>query len=203
MSNVSVKYKNKNVNESKKQNLKSEKEKKNMWQEMLREANRKKEIEESNIFIFGDKFSGKKTLIKNISQRILLKDELKQNILEIDDTVSKFGLVDYTYLNIRNLNEEDSENIGKMGVWIFSELIDKETIQNLIKPEYLLKSCFVIVADLSRPVNLKSSIKKWLEFIYDTFSNIILKLSYDKQEKLRNDGKNFYFFNVYIYLMFI
>ena len=191
------------MNESKKQNLKSEKEKKNMWQEMLREANRKKEIEESNIFIFGDKFSGKKTLIKNISQRILLKDELKQNILEIDDTVSKFGLVDYTYLNIRNLNEEDSENIGKMGVWIFSELIDKETIQNLIKPEYLLKSCFVIVADLSRPVNLKSSIKKWLEFIYDTFSNIILKLSYDKQEKLRNDGKNFYFFNVYIYLMFI
>ena len=191
------------MNESKKQNLKSEKEKKNMWQEMLREANRKKEIEESNIFIFGDKFSGKKTLIKNISQRILLKDELKQNILEIDDTVSKFGLVDYTYLNIRNLNEEDSENIGKMGVWIFSELIDKETIQNLIKPEYLLKSCFVIIADLSRPVNLKSSIKKWLEFIYDTFSNIILKLSYDKQEKLRNDGKNFYFFNVYIYLMFI
>ena len=143
------------------------------------------------------------TLIKNISQRILLKDEIKQNILEIDDTVSKFGLVDYTYLNIRNLNEEDSENIGKMGVWIFSELIDKETIQNLIKPEYLLKSCFVIIADLSRPVNLKSSIKKWLEFIYDTFSNIILKLSYDKQEKLRNDGKNFYFFNVYIYLMFI
>ena len=191
------------MNESKKQNLKSEKEKKNMWQEMLREANRKKEIEESNIFIFGDKFSGKKTLIKNISQRILLKDELKQNILEIDDTVSKFGLVDYTYLNIRNLNEEDSENIGKMGVWIFSELIDKETIQNLIKPEYLLKSCFVIIADLSRPVNLKSSIKKWLEFIYDTFSNIILKLSYDKQEKLRNDGKNFYFFIVYIYLMFI
>jgi hypothetical protein len=177
------------MNESKKQNLKSEKEKKNMWQEMLREANRKKEIEESNIFIFGDKFSGKKTLIKNISQRISLKDELKQNILEIDDTVSKFGLVDYTYLNIRNLNEEDSENIGKMGVWIFSELIDKETIQNLIKPEYLLKSCFVIVADLSRPVNLKNSIKKWLEFIYDTFSNIILKLSYDKQEKLRNDGK--------------
>ena len=177
------------MNESKKQNLKSEKEKKNMWQEMLREANRKKEIEESNIFIFGDKFSGKKTLIKNISQRILLKDELKQNILEIDDTVSKFGLVDYTYL--------------KMGVWIFSELIDKETIQNLIKPEYLLKSCFVIVADLSRPVNLKSSIKKWLEFIYDTFSNIILKLSYDKQEKLRNDGKNYYFFNMYIYLMFI
>ena len=100
---------------SENQKLKSEKEKKNMWQEMLREANRKKEIEESNIFIFGDKFSGKKSLIKNISQRILLKDEIKQNILEIDDTVSKFGLVDYTYLNIRNLNEEDSENIGKMG----------------------------------------------------------------------------------------
>ena len=191
------------MSESKKLKPKQEKGKINMWQEMLREANTKKEIEESNIFIFGDKFSGKKSLIKNISQRIALKDEKQTNTLEIDDSVSKFGLVDYTYLNIRKIQEEDSDYIGKIGVWIFSELIDKETIVTLIKPEYLLKSCFVIVADLSRPVNLKSSIKKWLEFIYDTFSNIILKLSYDKQEKLRNDGKNFYFFNVYIYLMFI
>ena len=176
---------------SENQKLKSEKEKKNMWQEMLREANRKKEIEESNIFIFGDKFSGKKSLIKNISQRILLKDEIKQNILEIDDTVSKFGLVDYTYLNIRNLNEEDSENIGKMGVWIFSELIDKETIFTLIKPEYLLKSCFIVCSDLSRPVILKESIRKWLKFINDTFSEIILKLPFETQKKLKQNGKNF------------
>ena len=163
-----------------------------MWQEMLREANTKKEIEESNIFIFGDKFSGKKSLIKNISQRIALKDEKKNIILEIDDSVSKFGLVDYTYLNIRKLQEEDSDYIGKMGVWIFSELIDEETILTSIKPEYMLKSCFVIVADLSKPVTLKESIKKWLNFIYSTFGEIILKLPFETQEKLRNNGKIFY-----------
>ena len=180
------------MSENKKSKPKQEKGKKNMWQEMLREANTKKEIEESNIFIFGDKFSGKKSLIKNISQRIALKDEKKNIILEIDDSVSKFGLVDYTYLNIRKIQEEDSDYIGKIGVWIFSELIDKETIVTLIKPEYLLKSCFVIVGDLSKPVTLKESIKKWLNFIYSTFSTILLKLPYEIQEKLRNNGKIFY-----------
>ena len=180
------------MSENKKQKAKQEKGKKNMWQEMLREANTKKEIEESNIFIFGDKFSGKKSLIKNISQRISLKDEKKINILEIDDSVSKFGLVDYTYLNIRKLQEEDSDYIGKMGIWIFSDLIDEETVKTLIKPEYMLKSCFVIVADLSKPVTLKESIKKWLNFIYSTFSTILVKLPYEIQEKLRNNGKIFY-----------
>ena len=153
------------MSENKKSKPKQEKGKKNMWQEMLREANTKKEIEESNIFIFGDKFSGKKSL---------------------------FGLVDYTYLNIRKIQEEDSDYIGKIGVWIFSELIDKETIVTLIKPEYLLKSCFVIVGDLSKPVTLKESIKKWLNFIYSTFGEIILKLPFETQEKLRNNGKIFY-----------
>ena len=180
------------MSESKKLKPKQEKGKINMWQEMLREANTKKEIEESNIFIFGDKFSGKKSLIKNISQRIALKDEKKNIILEIDDSVSKFGLVDYTYLNIRKLQEEDSDYIGKMGVWIFSELIDEETILTLIKPEYMLKACFVITCDLSRPIILKESIKRWLNFIYNTFSKIILKLPYETQEKLRNNGKILY-----------
>ena len=170
------------MNESKKQNLKSEKEKKNMWQEMLREANRKKEIEESNIFIFGDKFSGKKTLIKNISQRILLKDELKQNILEIDDTVSKFGLVDYTYLNIKNLSEENSEVIGKLSVWIMNDFMDKEKILKLINPGNIVNSICLIIADLSRPWQIKETLLKYIR--NNSENNLTKELILEKFDKI-------------------
>jgi len=43
----------------------------NIWQEILREAMTKKDLEESNVFIFGDKFSGKRALIKIMNKEIL------------------------------------------------------------------------------------------------------------------------------------
>ncbi len=48
----------------------------NMWQEILRDAMTKKDLEESNVFIFGDKFSGKRSLIR-IMNKELLKSELE------------------------------------------------------------------------------------------------------------------------------
>jgi len=49
----------------------------NIWQEILNSAMTKKDLEESNVFIFGDKFSGKRTLIKVINKELLQKGELE------------------------------------------------------------------------------------------------------------------------------
>jgi hypothetical protein len=49
----------------------------NIWQEILNSAMTKKDLEESNVFIFGDKFSGKRTFIKVINKELLQKGELE------------------------------------------------------------------------------------------------------------------------------
>ena len=49
----------------------------NIWNEILRESMTKKDLEESNVFIFGDKFSGKRSLIKHINRELLQKGELE------------------------------------------------------------------------------------------------------------------------------
>ena len=49
----------------------------NMWKDILREAMSKKELEDANIFIFGDQLTGKKSLIKVIN-----KDVISRNIEE-------------------------------------------------------------------------------------------------------------------------
>ena len=48
----------------------------NIWQDILNEAMSKKDLEESNVFVFGDKFVGKRSLIKVMNKELLQKGEL-------------------------------------------------------------------------------------------------------------------------------
>ena len=138
----------------------------NMWKDILREAMSKKELEDANIFIFGDQLTGKKSLIRVINKDVISRNvEESKRYLNLDDTAPKYGMIDYTYLNITKLSEKDLESIGKMGVWIVNDSLDKETFQSLIKPEYLVKCLCLIVVDLSRPWTIKESLKKWT-FLY-------------------------------------
>ena len=87
----------------------------NMWQEILREAMPKKDIENSNIFVFGDKMTGKRALFKVMNRSVFQDDEDQyKRLLQIDENSAKFGLLDYTYISIKNTSDEDSEVIGKI-----------------------------------------------------------------------------------------
>ena len=48
----------------------------NLWNDILKESMTKKDLEQSHIFIFGDKNSGKKSLIKSINKDLLNKIEI-------------------------------------------------------------------------------------------------------------------------------
>jgi hypothetical protein len=124
----------------------------NIWQEILREAMSNKDLEESNVFLFGDKFVGKRSLIKIINKELLQKGELddQKKILGTDDAFSKYGLLDYTYLNIKKISEMDAESIGKMNIWISNDMINPKFFESIIKPYSILKSVCIIVLDLTR-----------------------------------------------------
>jgi Holliday junction resolvasome RuvABC ATP-dependent DNA helicase subunit len=55
----------------------------NIWQDILREAMTKKDLEESHIFVFGDKFVGKHSLVKIINKELLQKNEYEGYIFLI------------------------------------------------------------------------------------------------------------------------
>ena len=46
----------------------------NIWQEILKESTTKKDTEEANIFIFGDKDTGKKSLIRIMNKEAAPQD---------------------------------------------------------------------------------------------------------------------------------
>ena len=70
------------------ENLKNQKNKLNsrdqvnkLWKEILSEALSKKDLVQSHLFIFGDKNTGKKSIIKNINKDFLNKVEFYGNIM--------------------------------------------------------------------------------------------------------------------------
>lgn len=168
----------------------------NLWQEILREAMTKKEIEDANLFIFGDKKTGKKALITLMAKQIATKKpDDKKKLLTIDEESSKFGLVDYTFLPVTNLNEADSESIGEMGVWVANDSVQdeqfKELFDKIIKPKDILKCVCIIVVDLTERWNIMKSLNKWTKYIYELFSKLLQKFNYDKQTQLKNNLANY------------
>lgn len=90
----------------------------NIWQEILKESMTKKDLDESNVFIFGDKFSGKRSLIKYINKELLHKNEYEDHQKRnwgSDDIGSKYSLIDYTFLGVKKYNEYDS---GKYNIYL-------------------------------------------------------------------------------------
>ena len=162
----------------------------NMWQEILREAMQKKDIDNTNVFVFGDKMTGKRTLFKIMNRSVFSDDDDQyKRLLQIDEESSKFGLFDYTYISIKNTSDEYSEVLGKMNIWIMNDFIDKEKILKFLKPENIVNSICLIMADLSRPLLIKQSIIKWVKFVQEVFSEIISQFPEDKQNQIKENGK--------------
>ena len=168
----------------------------NLWQEILREAMPKKELENTNLFVFGDNMTGKRLLFKGMNRAIFENsqdaDDKKRENQRIEE-IAKFSLIDYTFLNIQDVpHDQNSEIIGKLNVWIMNFFIDKEKIMELIKPTDLLNSVCLIITDLSRPWTIKESLTRWTNLIQETFGELIKKLPEDTQNKIKENGKKKY-----------
>ena len=58
------------------------------------------------------------------------------------------------------------------------------------KPEDIIHAICLIVVDLSRPWLLKQSLEKWIKFVQEVFAQLISKLPDDKQQEVKQNGKN-------------
>ena len=166
--------------------------KKNIWQEILKQANTQKDLEESHLFIFGDKNTGKKSIIKGINKELCLNKENEDRTqLSSDDNNSKFALVDGKFLKIKKVNDTDNEILGKMHVWLINSFLTKDIFDTVFKPEFLSKTACMIVVDLSRPWEIIDTLKKWCSYIYDNFSRLMLKFPLDKQNEMRKNVEEY------------
>ena len=94
----------------------------NIWKEILNESIIKKEMEDANIFIFGDKNTGKKSLIRILNKDAGPQDIESKNSSNNEENLPLYGLMNYSHLNAKKVLEDETE-INKVGVWMMNELI--------------------------------------------------------------------------------
>ena len=170
----------------------------NIWQEILSESVIKKDNEEVNVFVFGDKSTGKKSLLRIMNRDAASIESESRKTLNIEEEALKYGLINYSHLTVKKNGDEDIETINKVGVWIMNELIDEETFLSLIKPKDILKCVCLVVADYSRPWTIKDSLKRWADFIYTVFGKLLLKYPFEKQNEIRKKSKKIFYINIHI-----
>ena len=161
----------------------------NIWQEILNESTTKKDTEEANVFIFGDKSTGKKSLIRIMNREAASLESESKKTLNIEEEALKYGLMNYSHLTVKKTGDEDLETVNKVGVWLMNELIDVDTFLTLIKPKDILKCVCLVVVDYSRPWEIQNALKKWTDFIYTIFGKLLLKYPFDKQNEMRKKSK--------------
>ena len=169
----------------------------NIWQEILSESITKKDNEETNIFVFGDKNSGKKSLIRIMNKEFSSEYDYKKSFT-IEDDALKYGLMNYSHLTIKKNYDDDSDTVNKVGVWIMNELIDKETFLTLIKPKDIINCVCLVVVDYSRPWTIQASLQRWTDFIYEIFASLMLKFPFDVQNEIRKKSKKIFNNKIYI-----
>ena len=164
----------------------------NIWQEILKESTTKKDNEEANIFVFGDKDTGKKSLIRIMNKEAAPQDYESKIAVNSEENVPLYGLMNYTHLVAKKILEDETE-INKIGVWLMNELIDKKTFLNLVKPQNIINCICLIVVDYSRPWNIINSLTRWCDFTYTIFGELIKKLPLDEGNGLRKQSKKINF----------
>ena len=163
----------------------------NIWKEILKESTTKKEMEDANIFIFGDKNTGKKSLIRIMNKDAGPQDFESKNFSSTEENLPLYGLMNYSHLNAKKVLDDETE-INKIGVWLMNELIDKKTFLNLVKSKNMLKCVCLIVVDYSRPWNIIKSLGKWANFVYDSFGKMINEFPLDLQTQFRKQSKKIF-----------
>ena len=173
----------------------------NIWQEILSESIIRKETEEANIFVFGDKSSGKKSLIRAMNKEFgSIENEFKKSLI-IEENASKYGLINFSHLAVKKNLDDDLDIINKVGVWIMNELIegdDGNTFLSLIKPKDMIKSICLVVVDYSRPWTIIKNLEKWTDFIYKYFGKLIIKFPFEFQKEIRQKSKKLYIYIILI-----
>lgn len=155
-----------------------EQESKNIWQELLASSTQgggwatARELS-STLIVLGGKNNGKSSVLNKFTNRIT-----NVNTPEY--------ILDYSYVNVKNkYNLDKDETVSRMNVWQLDDHSHKDLLVNLVEPQSLATSCFMITIDLSQPWDVLTSLTKWLEVSKDISDKLLAKMTEEEAAALR------------------
>ncbi|KAL4451029.1 hypothetical protein ABPG74_021351 [Tetrahymena malaccensis] len=153
--------------------------KENLWNNILNETGQKNKYQNKQVLVLGTRGSGKRTLIDSlheISQTIYPKirsNEMQSGKLRIAGSVSA---LDYVYLNVKNLDDQDEDTMAKLGVYIIDEETQNQLLPIVLKQNTVKDTLITIMLDLSEPWTFMEQLDKWIEMITNHLQSLQISL---------------------------
>jgi len=115
--------------------------------------------------------------------------------MPVEHMGSDFAALDFSFLYVRDLSENDSQGIEikseddlpKLNIWSLHDSSKTELIEAVVKPSYFDNMAIVIVLDLDQPWDVMNQLRKWMSAIKDSLlQRMMPKMADGMLKKMQN-----------------
>jgi len=148
------------------------------------------DLHDSHMLLLGDRGCGKRSLVKEINDKLVLGRNKK---IGVDKMGSDFSALDFSFVYVKDLMDTENiratvtvdDNLPKLNIWSLHDSTKGELLEAVIDPNDLERTVAVIMLDLENPLKIMESLREWLLSLGKTLTNIFPNMkqgSYDKMK---------------------
>eukprot|EP00923_Selenidium_pygospionis_P049382 GHVN01085042.1.p1 GENE.GHVN01085042.1~~GHVN01085042.1.p1 ORF type:complete len:532 (+),score=78.99 GHVN01085042.1:324-1919(+) len=154
-----------------------------IWKQILEEATKTADFQDSHILVLGRKDVGKSSIIRALQVVGAPNNALEQ--MEEYGNVDAVSALDFAFLNVRNVEDEDpSQALAKCNLWIIQHSHHRPLLMDKLKPEFLDKLCVLIFLDMSKPWAIREDLIYWLSFANSVICDMLTQMDVEESDQL-------------------
>ena len=162
-----------------------------LWEKILRDSAHKIRYEESHLVLLGTSHTGSREagigkLISAMQTGPGSSGKVKYTELEpltAPDAAQVSPLM-YEYLNVKNIEDSQSEKIAKMNVWVLDDPTSHSLLDIVLRPQVLKHTILGIVLDFAQPWTFMKSLRMWLDLWHQKLGRVVSMLPLAEQDEL-------------------
>ena len=155
-----------------------------LWERILRDSAHKVRYEESHLVLVGEPQAGIRSLLTALQKGPGALGKVKYTELEAAGEEPATGPLLYSYLNVKNIEDEHSEKVAKMNVWVLEDAATSGLLDLCLRPNSLKNMVFGLVLDFSRPWTFLSSLGSWMGIWQEKVGKALSALPLQEQDAL-------------------
>lgn len=162
----------------------------NLWNSILQGVAKRDDQQDSFLLLLGDTGVGKKTLLREIDNKLVNSRNKK---MQVEQMGSDYSALDFAFLYVKDLMDAETateavttdHNLPKFNIWSVQDSSRTELIEAVLRPEDLERTAAVICLDIEQPLELMNQLKAWLSGLSKLMFDLIEKMETGQHERMK------------------
>lgn len=162
-----------------------------LWERILRDSAHKVRYEESHLVLVGERHAGIRSLVTALQKGPGALGKVKYTELDAAGAEPVTGPLAYYYINVKNIEDEHSEKVARMNVWVLEDAATSGLLDLCLRPSSLKNTVFGLVLDFSQPWTFMSSLSLWMGIWQEKVGKALSSLPLQEQDVLVDKIMNY------------